>query len=57
MTLCSGPNGNFVMFSAPPSLLITMMSCSLTMIMTSLALFTLQCLTCIPRPPASPRGL
>ena len=55
MTLCSGPNGNFVMFSAPPSLLITMMSCSLTMIMTSL--FTLQCLTCIPRPPASPRGL
>ena len=27
--LCSGPKGNLVMFSVLPSLLITMMSCSL----------------------------
>ena len=55
MILCSGPNGNLVMFSAPPSLLITMMSCSLTMIMASQP--TVQCVTCILRPPGSPQGL
>ena len=30
--LCSGPKGNLVMFSVLPSLLITMMSCSLNKI-------------------------
>ena len=51
MILCSGPNGNLVMFSASPSLLITMMSCSLTMIMASQHT-AVQCVTSHLYPPA-----
>ena len=45
--LCSGPKGNLVMLSVLPSLLITMMSCSL-----NIMIIMPQCALCHLYPPA-----